>query len=125
MTKRRILVVAGLAAAVLGLVAEADAASARARCRVRDGRVRIQVDGKRLTPGMTYIATVVNPGGQSVVSKEQTATPIVRNLDFDFDTTAGPADKDAFVPGDFVTPGETIQATITPGDLTASTVCRR
>ena len=125
MTKGQIVAVAGLAVAVLGVVAEADAASARARCRVRDGRVRIQVDGRGLAPG-AYTATVVNAAtSASAVSKLQTATPIVRNLDFDFDSTAGPADKDTFVPAGFLAQGQGIQVTVNPGALVTSTACKR
>ena len=47
----------GAAIAFLGPVLEADAATARVRCRVREARTQISVDGNRLEAG-SYLATV-------------------------------------------------------------------
>lgn len=99
------------------------AASARARCRVRSGRVRIQIDGIGLSPG-TYAATVVNAATSArATSKPQTATPLIPNLDFDFDSTAGPMDKDTYVAPTFAAVGQVVRATISPGGASASTTC--
>jgi hypothetical protein len=90
----------------------------RVRCRVPDGRVRIQIDGQGLSPGV-YTASVTNTttGAGPVVSKPQTATPTVFDLDFDFDSTAGAGDLDTPIAAGFASPGQVVQAVIDPGAL--------
>jgi hypothetical protein len=93
---------------------------------VKDGRVRVQVDGRGLAPG-SYTATIVNLAtGATAVSKPQTTTPRVRNADFDFDSTAGAGDLDTFVPATFAQAGQQVQTTINPGAIaTAAGACTR
>lgn len=96
---------------LLALALEAEAASARVRCRVKDGRVKISVDGQDLAPG-DYTATITS-GTNSATSGAQTATALVPDLDFDFDSTAGdPGDLDTAIPPDFAAVGSLVNATI-------------
>lgn len=121
MKASRVVMLLGLGAVLLGFIPEADAATARVRCRVRDARLRIMVDGQNLAPG-TYTATVVNlETGDSAESKPQIATPAVPDVDFDFDSTAQPDDKDTFIPRNFAHRGDVIEATINPGAVAQDT----
>jgi len=116
----RIGIAVGCISALLTMAVEADAADARARCRVKDGRARVQVDGRDLVPG-TYTATVTNLNtAESAVSKAQTATPEQPDRDFDFDSTAGPADADSPISATFAEPGQTVSGAV--NDASATTV---
>lgn len=112
----------GIIAALLTIVApvalmatEADAATARARCRVAGTRVRIQVDGQDLDPGvysailrnLTTTATAATTPG-----KEKTATELNPDVDLDFDSTAGTRDVDSFISPTFARVGNQIKADV-------------
>ena len=97
------------------LAMESQAASARVRCRIEPGRVRIQVDGENLTKG-TYGAKVKNARTGGVVRTEPgklvKVTLNLDDIDLDFDTTAGPNDFDSFVSTSFVRVGDTVRASV-------------
>lgn len=119
MKRSWILIILSFVAVILTIAFEAEAATARVRCRVRPDRLRIQVDGQDLAAG-TYFAKVSN-GTTSVDSKTQTAPP--PDLDFDFDSTAGPNDMDTFIPLEFAKAGDRVTADIInseSGDIVAS-----
>ncbi len=111
-SKFMILLCAGI---LLAATSDSQAASARVRCRVEPGRVKIQVDGLDLTKG-TYGARVKNARTGSIVKTEakkvKTVTAGIDDIDLDFDTEAGPADKDSFVPATFVKVGDTVRASV-------------
>jgi hypothetical protein len=115
----------------LMLAADLFAASARARCRVRDGRVRIQVDGQDLPAG-TYIARVTNlrtgAADKTDTGKEAIIPSGIDDVDLDFDSTADPDDKDSHISRNFARVGDRIRAIVIElgsGDdvAMASTVC--
>lgn len=95
---------------------EAEAASARVRCRIISGpRVRVLVDGLALTPGL-YTARVKNLETAKVtrteVGKEVRATRADPNIDLDFDSTADPTDSDSFIRSDFAVAGDEVLARV-------------
>ena len=100
---------------VLAAAFEAQAATARVRCRVESGRVRIQVDGQDLAKG-TYGAKVKNARTGSVVrteaAKVRTVTIAPDDVDLDFDSTAQKNDLDSFVSRTFVRAGDTVRASV-------------
>ncbi|MFQ5539861.1 MAG: hypothetical protein ACE5FB_05625 [Candidatus Binatia bacterium] len=103
---------------LLATAMEAQAATARARCRVRDGRVRVQVDGQDLAPG-TYTAKVTNQGPSNTGAmetteggKEQTATAAAPDVDLDFDSTADPDDADSPIGSNFAAQGDSVKAEV-------------
>ena len=103
------------AAILLGLVLDSQAATARVRCRVEPGRLRIQVDGLDVPKG-TYGAKVKNARTGSIVktetAKQVKVTLRFDDIDLDFDTTAGPEDADSFVPANFAIVGDTVRASV-------------
>ena len=118
-----------------GMTLDSEAASARARCRVRDGRVRIQVDGFGLPRG-NYIARVRNltTGARAVTEdgKEVDVPALAPEVDFDFDSTAQPDDFDSFIRPNFARSGDRIRAAVIKINTTpqravaaASTTCLR
>jgi hypothetical protein len=99
---------------------EAEAASARVRCRIISGpRVRILVDGEDLARGV-YTARVKNLETGKVArteeGKEAVATRADPNVDLDFDSTADPTDSDSFIKANFATPGDQVLARILNAD---------
>lgn len=112
---------------VLGMTIDALAASARARCRVKDGRVRVQVDGLGLAPGL-YSATVRNlsTGAKATTEPGKRRSPVGGAVDLDFDSTAQANDADSFIPATFASPGHSVRATINPGAVAnATAICTR
>ena len=85
MNGMRMGVALGCAVLLLSAALEADAATARVRCRVRlaPARVQISVDGRDLAPG-SYTATVTSAAG-SVTSAAQAAVGDQAEFDFDSD----------------------------------------
>lgn len=78
----------GAVVAILASALDADAASARVRCRVRAERTQISVDGRSLAAG-SYTATVdsTTDAGGAVTSKNAVAVGgRVREAEFDFDS---------------------------------------
>lgn len=134
---KKVWMVAVLCGATMlcGMTLNSEAAGARTRCRVRDGRVRIQIDGFGLTRGI-YIAQVRNltTGARAVTEdgKDVEVTARAAEVDFDFDSTAQPDDFDSFIRPNFARPGASIRAAIIKIDTTprravaaASTTCLR
>lgn len=112
---------------VLGMTMDALAASARVRCRVKDGRVRIQVDGMGLAPGL-YSATVRNlhTNAKATTEPGKRRSPVGGKVDLDFDSTAQANDLDSFISATFASPGHTVRATINPGAVAnATATCTR
>lgn len=111
---------------LLSVALEAHAASARARCRVRDGRVRVMIDGQNLLPGL-YRAVVTNAISGEVArterGKEARATVAVPNVDLDFDSTAQANDVDSFISPDFADAGDNVRARVV-SVATGTTVAR-
>lgn len=123
----------GVLVLLCGMALESSAESARVRCRVRDGRVRIQLDGRALAPGV-YKAQVLNLTAnklaETAVGKEATATVAAPNVDLDFDSTAQVDDLDSPIAGDFAVQNDLIQAYVVRvlGNLSvasAATQCTR
>jgi hypothetical protein len=95
---------------------EAQAASARVRCRVRGDRVRVKVDGQGLEPGI-YTARVKNLDTGAVAKtaegQEAEATEQVADVDLDFDSkTDDEADDQSFIRDDFAEPGHRVRALV-------------
>jgi hypothetical protein len=112
---------------VLGMTMEALAASARVRCRVKDGRVRVQVDGMGLAPGL-YSATVrnLNTNAKATTEPGKRRSPVGGKVDLDFDSTAQADDADSFIPATFASPGHNVRAVINPGAVAnATATCTR
>jgi hypothetical protein len=97
----------GAVIALLGPVLEADAATARVRCRVREPRTQISVDGNRLVPG-SYTATVdstTDAAGAVTAKAAVVVAGRIRQAGFDFDSNAKDVAAGATaLPGGFVTP---------------------
>ncbi len=112
--KRFLQVLVG-ATILMALALDSYAASARVRCRVESGRVRIQVDGQDLARG-TYGAKVKNARTGAIVKTEakkvRTVTIAPDDVDLDFDSTANSADLDSFVSANFVRGGDTVRASV-------------
>lgn len=126
-------VMLGMALLSLGTAAAAEAATARVRCRVESGRLRIQVDGQDLAVG-TYGAKVKNARTGVVVKTEaaklRKVTLAPDDVDLDFDSTAGSRDLDSYVAASFATPGDTLRASVVNASngvvvAAASTTCVR
>ena len=101
--------------ALLGAALDSFAATARVRCRVETGRLRIQVDGQDLARG-TYGARVKNARTGNVVktaaTKVKTVTIAPDDVDLDFDSTAQANDGDTFVSANFARAGDTVRASV-------------
>ena len=97
----------GAMLALLGPVLEADAATARVRCRVREARTQISVDGNRLAAG-SYLATVdsgTDTAGPVTANDPVTVAGRVHQAGFDFDSNPKDIAKGATaLPSGFVTP---------------------
>ena len=115
MKRSWMLVIMCSVAMLLTMTLESHAASARIRCRVRPNRLRIQVDGRNLDPGV-YRAVVRNLDTGARVrterGKEDEATVLDPNVDLDFDNTAGANDFDSFVALDFAEGGDRLRAVV-------------
>ncbi len=113
MKGKTILSVLICATILVAVALESHAAGARVRCRVESGRLKIQVDGQDLARG-TYSARVKNARTGKIVnteaSKVRTVTIAPDDIDLDFDSTAGSADLDSFVPASFANAGDTVRA---------------
>ncbi len=130
----KILAILGCIVLLLGLTLEmVEAATARVRCRVKGQRVRIQVDGQDLEPGIyRAVVTNLNTGAVAITEegKEAEATELEPDVDLDFDSTADPDDNDSFIPANFARAGHRVQAEVENVDTgevaaSASTTCRR
>jgi hypothetical protein len=101
------------AAILLSVVLDSQAGTARVRCQIRSGRVKIQIDGLDLPVG-TYGARVKNARTGSIVKTE--ATKVVKvisgvdDIDLDFDTEVSPTDS--FVSASFAKVGDTVRASV-------------
>ena len=115
MKRSWMLVIMCSVAMLLTMTLESHAASARVRCRVRPNRLRIQVDGRNLAPGV-YRAVVRNLDTSTTVrterGKEDEATALDPNVDLDFDNTADANDFDSSVPLDFAAVGDRLRALV-------------
>lgn len=104
-----------VAAPFVFMATAADAATARARCRVVGTRVRVQVDGQDLDPGV-YSAILRNLTNGATASttpgKERTATALDPDVDLDFDSTAGRRDADSFISPTFARAGNQVKADV-------------
>lgn len=102
---------------VFGAMAlEAQAASARVRCRVRGNRVRIMVDGQDLAPGV-YTARLKNlttgAAAKTTPGKEAEATADMPDVDLDFDSKADDTvDDQSSIRAAFADPGDTVRAVV-------------
>ncbi|MFQ5911661.1 MAG: hypothetical protein ACE5JS_00575 [Nitrospinota bacterium] len=128
----RVLTILCCLGVFLAMSLEAQAASARARCRVRDDRVRVQIDGRDLAPGL-YTAKVTNLDTPAMAAtepgKDVEATALRPDVDLDFDSTADPDDADSSIADDFAAGGERVLAEVkaaTDGSTVAmaTTECR-
>ncbi len=112
---KRIMTVLMCGAFLFALAIESQAATARVRCRVESGRVRIQVDGLDLAKG-TYGAKVKNARTGNIVrtatDKVVTVTISPDDIDLDFDTNIEAHDLDSFVSANFVRAGDTVRASV-------------
>jgi hypothetical protein len=115
MKKTTMFAVFVCAVILFGAALNSFAATARVRCRVETGRLRIQVDGQDLARG-TYSARVKNArtGGvvKTAATKVQTVTVAPDDVDLDFDSTAQANDGDTFVPANFARVGDTVRASV-------------
>lgn len=112
----RIGLVLGAVLALLAMALDADATSmtARARCRVKDSRVKIQVDGQDLAAGTYHAVLTNNDTGASAsteTGKEQTLGA-VGDVDLDFDSTAQAADNDSFIDPSFAALEDSVHADV-------------
>jgi hypothetical protein len=102
----RTTMIFGAVLALIGPALEADAATARVRCRVREARTQISVDGNRLEAG-TYTATVdsaTDGAGAVTATAPVVVAGKVRKAEFDFDSNSKDiAGGATAVPGGFVT----------------------
>ncbi len=121
----------GAVIALLAPAFDADAASARVRCRVRAPRTQISIDGRALAAG-TYTATVdsATDAGGPVTSKGAVVVGgRVREAQFDFDSN--PVDVAAgatALPASFVTlPGSISWQLLEDGNviLSGTQACAR
>jgi len=94
---------------------DSQAASARVRCRIRSGELRIQVDGQDLSRG-TYGARVKNARTGNIVktdsTKRVTVTIAPDDIDLDFDSSIEPHDLDTLIPLNFAKVGDTVRASV-------------
>lgn len=104
---------------VTGTALESLAASARVRCRVQSGRLRVQVDGQNVTAGR-YSATLTNLRSRAtaLTDPRKLQSPViiaparVGNVDLDFDSTAQANDKDSRIAATFARSGDGIRAVV-------------
>lgn len=97
----------------LAAVLDSQAETARVRCQIRTGRVKIQVDGLDLPVG-TYGARVKNARTGGIVKTE--ASKVVKvtsapdDIDLDFDTEVSPTDS--FVSANFAKAHDVVRASV-------------
>ena len=116
---KKFLVMAICGLIVAGTALEALAASARVRCRVQNGRLRVQVDGQNVPTGK-YSATLTNLRSKATVATDprKLQSPVivaparVGNVDLDFDSTAQANDKDSRIAATFARSGDGIRAVV-------------
>jgi hypothetical protein len=117
MKKFFVMAICGLV--VAGTALESLAASARVRCRVQSGRLRVQVDGQNVPAGQ-YSATLTNLRSNATASTDprKLRSPLivaparVGNVDLDFDSTAQANDKDSRIAATFARSGDGIGAVV-------------
>jgi hypothetical protein len=109
----------GAMVTLLAMPFDADAASARVKCRVKGDRTQISVDGRSLPAG-TYTASVdsTTDGAGAVPSNNSVTLPPGNEAEFDFDSDAGDIAEGATpLPAGFATVGGSIVWTIQQGGL--------
>ncbi len=128
MNAARTTMVALSALALLSTAVEADAASARVRCRVRTNpaRVQISVDGRALAPG-SYTATVTGPNGTVTSAAPIIVVAPVKEAEFDFDSDPANVARGATaVPADFVAAGAKVTGKVSgPTPASGTAACTR
>ena len=109
------------------LLADANAAGVDVKCEVRNGRSKVSVDGSGLSGD--YTATVTS-NGISVSSESQTADPVTREVEFDFDSNRADIRAGATeIARDFLSSGQVIGSITAVGGASpvasAGATCRR
>lgn len=90
----------------MGILAEVNAAAVDVKCVVSNGRSKISVDGSGLRGNFQ---AKVTSGGISVTSIAQTADPITREVEFDFDSKRADILAGATaIPRNFISNGQVV-----------------